>query len=60
MFPVFAVSMGMGPVAWSAAVFSAVGFLVMFGIASAKGDFLGMAKSTLQNDKARRIEKKSK
>ena len=52
--PVFIVALGMGPFAWIATVISVVGFLIMFGIASAKGDYQGLARTTLENDEIRR------
>ena len=50
----FAVALDMGPAEWSVVVISVVGFLAMFGIASAKGDYQGLIKSTLALDEAKR------
>ena len=58
MSPLFAVALNMGPAAWIATVISVIGFLVMFGIASAKGDYQGLAKTTLENDQLIRNQRK--
>ncbi len=44
---VFAVAIGLGPIGWSVAIISGLGFVIMFGIASAKGDFKGVIESSL-------------
>ncbi len=43
----FAVAVDLGPVGWSVAVFSSLAFIVMFMIASIKGDQKGMIESML-------------
>ena len=50
MSPLFAIALDLSPAAWVATIISVTGFILMFGIASAKGDFKGLAESTLQND----------
>tara|TARA_B100000700_G_C14787462_1_gene734212 strand:+ start:191 stop:364 length:174 start_codon:yes stop_codon:yes gene_type:complete len=57
MISTLAIALGLGPVGISAAVFSGLAFLIMFGIASAKGDFQGLVKTTLENDAANRKAK---
>ncbi len=46
-----------GPLGWSVTIFSGVAFLVMFGFASAKGDFQGLIEATLLNDQSNRLRK---
>jgi len=60
MNPILGVALNMGAGAWIATVISVVGFVVMFGIASAKGDYQGLAKTTLANDKLRREQRMDK
>ncbi len=47
----------MGYGAWIATIISGIGFIIMFGLASAKGDYQGLAKTTLDNDQSRRNQK---
>ena len=56
----FAVALELSPAAWVATIVSVVGFLVMFGISSAKGDFQGLIKTTLANDQAMRKNRSSR
>tara|TARA_Y100001968_G_scaffold261219_1_gene249027 strand:+ start:218 stop:403 length:186 start_codon:yes stop_codon:yes gene_type:complete len=56
----FAISLGLNPLEIGAILISGFGFLVMFGIASAKGDFQGLIKTTLDNDKANREKKQGR
>ena len=51
------VALNMGIGAWIATIVSVIGFLVMFGIASAKGDYQGLIKTTLENDSIQRQKK---
>ena len=60
MISTLGVAIQMSPLGWGATVLSTVGFIVMFGIASAKGDLQGLAKTTLSNDAAMRNKDKSK
>ena len=57
MIHVFAVSLELNPIEIAAIVISGLGFVVMFGIASAKGDFQGLIQTTLANDAANRKSK---
>ena len=55
---IFAVALEIGAPGWIAIVISSLGFIVMFGISSAKGDYQGLAKTTLENDEImRRIKR---
>ena len=56
---VFAVPLNLGIATWSVIAISSFGFLIMFGISSAMGDFQGLVSTTLENDaKSRGIRQK--
>ena len=46
----FAVPLNLGIGTWTVIGISSLGFLIMFAISSAKGDFQGLVKTTLEND----------
>ena len=48
--PLFAVPLNMGTGTWIVTIIAGLGFVVMFGIASAFGDFQGLVNTTLGND----------
>ena len=50
----------LSPLEISVAFISGLGFIVMFGLASAKGDFQGLIKTTLDNDEAKRNQRGQK
>ncbi len=50
----FAVAIEMGPAAFVVTFISVAGFLIMFGLASVKGDYQGLVKTTLENDQINR------
>tara|TARA_B100000579_G_scaffold416872_1_gene412900 strand:- start:346 stop:498 length:153 start_codon:yes stop_codon:yes gene_type:complete len=50
--------MGIGT--WILTIISGLGFVVMFSIASAFGDFQGLINTTLENDSIARENKKNK
>tara|TARA_B100000700_G_C14321234_1_gene523788 strand:+ start:148 stop:324 length:177 start_codon:yes stop_codon:yes gene_type:complete len=50
----FASDLNLSPLATGAIVISSISFLIMFGIASAKGGFQDLVKTTLENDQAQR------
>ena len=52
-----AVALNLSPIETVVVVISVVGFLSMFGIASAKGGYQDLVKTTLSNDAARRRAK---
>ena len=58
--PLFAVPLNMGTGTWIVTIIAGLGFVVMFGIASAFGDFQGLIKTTLENDSISRENKKVK
>ena len=59
--PLFAVPLNMGTGTWIVTIVAGLSFIVMFGIASAFGDFQGLINTTLENDSnAREIRKKKR
>ena len=58
--PFFAIPLNMGTGTWVVTVISGLGFVVMFGLASAGGDFQGLINTTLQNDALAREKRKGK
>ena len=59
-YPLFAVPLNMGTGTWIVTIIAGLGFVVMFGIASAFGDFQGLINTTLENDSISRENKKVK
>ena len=57
--PLFAVPLNMGTGTWIVTIIAGLGFVVMFGIASAFGDFQGLIKTTLENDSNARASRKN-
>ena len=58
--PLFAVPLNMGTGTWVVTIIAGLGFVVMFGIASAFGDYQGLINTTLENDSNARKRKKNK
>ena len=58
--PLFAVPLNMGTGTWIVTIVAGLSFIVMFGIASAFGDFQGLINTTLENDSNSRESRKSK
>ena len=58
--PLFAVPLNMGTGTWIVTIVAGLSFIVMFGIASAFGDFQGLIKTTLENDLNARESRKNK
>ena len=57
---IFAIPLKLGFATWSVICLSSLGFLIMFVISSAMGDFQGLIDTTLDNDaKSRKIRQKS-
>ncbi|WP_193328928.1 hypothetical protein [Prochlorococcus marinus] len=54
---IFSVALGLGPVEIGVIAIAGLGFIVMFGLSSAKGNFQDLIKTTLDNDEARRNKK---
>ena len=58
-YPLFAIPLNMGTGTWVITIIAGLGFVIMFGIASAGGDYQGLINTTLENDAVAR-EKKNK
>ena len=58
--PLFAVPLNMGTGTWIVTIVAGLSFIVMFGIASAAGDFQGLISTTLENDSIARENRKKK
>ena len=58
--PLFAIPLNMGTGTWVVTIIASVGFVVMFGLASAGGDYQGLINTTLENDKRSREKKRKK
>ena len=57
---IFAVPLNLDIATWSVIAISSLGFLIMFGISSAMGDYQGLVNTTLENDaRSRTNQKKS-
>ena len=56
--PFFAIPLNMGTGTWVVTIIAGLGFIVMFGIASAGGDYQGLINTTLENDALAREKKK--
>ena len=48
--PIFAIPLNMGSGTWVVTIMAGLGFVVMFSLASAGGDYQGLINTTLQND----------
>ena len=59
-YPLFAIPLNMGTGTWIVTFIAGLGFIVMFGIASAAGDFQGLIDTTLENDAISREKRNSK
>ena len=59
-YPLFALPLNMGTGTWIVTIIAGLSFIVMFGIASAFGDFQGLINTTLENDSISRNSKKNK
>ena len=58
--PLFAVPLNMGTGTWIVTIVAGLGFVVMFGLASAGGDYQGLINTTLENDALAREKRKGK
>ncbi len=50
----------MGTGTWVVTIIASLGFVVMFGLASAGGDYQGLINTTLENDALARKRRKEK
>ena len=60
LYPLFAIPLYMGVGTWVVTIIAGLSFIVMFGLASAGGDYQGLINSTLENDAISREKKKNK
>ena len=58
--PFFAIPLNMGTGTWVVTIIAGLGFVVMFGLASAGGDYQGLINTTLENDAFSREKKNGK
>ena len=58
--PLFAIPLNMGTGTWVVTIIAGLGFIVMFGLASASGDYQGLINTTLENDALSREKRKGK
>tara|TARA_Y100001968_G_C19069890_1_gene577831 strand:- start:69 stop:260 length:192 start_codon:yes stop_codon:yes gene_type:complete len=58
--PIFAIPLNMSTGSWIVTIVSGLGFVLMFGISSAGGDYMDLINSTLKNDALTREKRKEK
>ncbi len=58
--PLFAIPLNMGTGTWVVTIIAGISFIVMFGLASAGGDYQGLINTTLENDALAREKRKGK
>ncbi len=59
-YPIFAIPLNMGTGTWIVTIVASFSFVVMFGLASAGGDYQGLINTTLENDAFAREKRKGK
>jgi len=60
LYPLFAIPLNMGTGTWVVTIIASLGFIVMFGLSSAGGDYQGLINTTLKNDAIAREKNKNK
>ena len=58
--PIFAIPLNMSTGSWIVTIVAGLGFVVMFGISSAGGDYKDLIDTTLENDAITREKRKKK
>ena len=58
--PLFAIPLNMGTGTWIVTLIAGLGFVVMFGLSSAGGDYQGLINTTLKNEALAREKRKGK
>tara|TARA_B100000609_G_scaffold158572_1_gene130072 strand:- start:254 stop:457 length:204 start_codon:yes stop_codon:yes gene_type:complete len=58
--PIFAIPLNMSTGSWIVTIVAGLGFVVMFGISSAGGDYKDLITTTLENDVLTREKRKEK
>ena len=59
-YPIFGIPLNMGTGTWIVAIIAGLGFIVMFALSSAGGDYQGLINTTLENDAVAREKRKNK
>ena len=59
-YPIFAIPLNMSTGTWVITIIASLGFVVMFGLSSAGGDYQGLINTTLENDAVAREKRKNK
>tara|TARA_B100000700_G_C14998741_1_gene835265 strand:- start:1482 stop:1673 length:192 start_codon:yes stop_codon:yes gene_type:complete len=59
-YPLFAIPLNMGIGTWVVTIIAGLGFVVMFALSSAGGDYKGLINTTLENDAIARDKRKRK
>ena len=59
-FPLFAIPLNMGTGTWVVTIIASLGFVLMFGLSSAAGDYQGLINTTLENDSLARDKRNNK
>ena len=57
-YQLFAIPLNMGTGTWAITIIASIGFIVMFGLSSAGGDYQGLINTTLENDAVAREKRK--
>ena len=57
---IFAIPLNMNTGSWIVTIFAGLGFIVMFGISSAGGEYKDLINTTLENDALTREKRKYK
>ena len=59
-YPIFAIPLNMSTGTWVITIIAGLGFVIMFGLSSAGGDYQGLISTTLENDALAREKRKNK
>tara|TARA_B100001250_G_C19680768_1_gene735743 strand:+ start:111 stop:299 length:189 start_codon:yes stop_codon:yes gene_type:complete len=59
-YPLFAIPLNMSTGTWVITIIAGLGFVLMFGLSSAGGDYQGLINSTLENDALARKKRTNK
>ena len=59
-YPLFAIPLNMSTGTWVITIIAGLGFVIMFGLSSAGGDYQGLISTTLENDALAREKRKKK
>ncbi len=57
-YPLFGIPLNMGIGTWTITIIAGLGFIVMFALSSAGGDYQGLINTTLENDALSREKRK--